>query len=288
MMRSDINFSADDSHRFLPWLIGVMVGLAALLLCIGLSLNHWVVDRHGSYSGSFTVNIPASDNQPERIAKIRGALKGHSGITQITEINPAKLQDMLKPWLGEGKLEDLPLPSVLEVTLDNPSVYMDYTVLQKNLASVVPGIEVDAHERWIAAFSNFSSTVRALTLFLSVLIIGVVIMTIAFASRTSLKLHSKTVHLLHAIGAEDRYIARQFQFEALKLVVPGAILGCIGAGILYWAISAYVTKLNISLLPPLTVTGVHLWLLLIMPAACAAAAWLVARTSIALQLQRVL
>ena len=42
-----------------------------------------------------------------------------------------------------------------------------------------------------------------------------------YVSRAALKLHSRTVSLLHSIGAEDHYITWQFQQEAFLLVLKG-------------------------------------------------------------------
>lgn len=285
---TDIPFSADDAHRFLPWLIGIMVGLAAFLLCVGISVNGWVIDRHGSYSGHFTVNLPAGDNQLEHTAKVREALKKNPAVGKVTELDDAELKDMLKPWLGNSPMDDLPLPVVLEATLADPEAYFDYSALQKTLSQLAPGVEVDAHERWVTAFSDFSTAIRFLTAMLAALIIGATGTAIVFTARAALKLHARTVHLLHSIGAEDDYIARQFQQETLKTALPGAVLGCLAAGLLYWLMGLYVSSLKLSMLPPLAMTLAHLALLLVLPLVCAAAAWLVVRRSIFTQLQRTL
>jgi cell division transport system permease protein len=288
LSRPDIPFSADDSHRFMPWLIGMMAGLAALFLSLGLSVNHWVVDRHGEYSNSFTVNIPLDDNQADRVAKVQAALSKTPGVMQVTQVTDAKLKDMLKPWLGNSPMDDLPLPSVLDVTLVPGASKLNYIGLQKGLTPLAPGVEVDAHERWVSTFSEFSYAIRFVTLVLALLVIFGMAMTIAFTSRAALKLHSKTVHLLHTVGAADDYIMRQFQQEAVRVALPGACVGVAAAAILYSAMGSYIGSLKISLVPPLGLTTEHFILFFLLPIVCAGAAWCVARFSIALQLQRTL
>lgn len=285
MTHPDINFSGDDSHRFLPWLTGIMAGLAALLLCLGLSLNSWVGARHGDYTNSFTVNIPAGEEQAEQVAKVREALAKISGVGKISELSGNQLHDMLKPWLGGGSLEDLPLPAVLEVAQDRPGA-LDYAAMEKALSAIAPGTEVDGHERWLTAFSDFSSAVRSLTTLLAALIIAAMVIMIAFTARASLKLHARTVHLLHSIGAADDYIVRQFQREALWLVIPGALAGCLAALFVYWGTGIYMATLGIALLPPLGITAAHAALLLLLPVVCALAAWVATRLSVASQLRR--
>ena len=70
--RTDIPFSGDDAHAFLPWVIGIMACLAALLLCLGLSFGGWIIENRGTYANSFTVDIPAAgDDLPEQISEIK-------------------------------------------------------------------------------------------------------------------------------------------------------------------------------------------------------------------------
>jgi len=286
LRQPDIPFNTDDAHRFMPWLVAIMVGLAALLLSLGLSVNTWVIGRHGDYNGTFTVNIPADDNQAERVSKVRAALDKTPGVASVNEIDADKLKAMLAPWLGNSPMDDLPLPTMLEITLEKSSTRMNYAGLQKGLSTLAPGIEVDAHERWASAFSQFSAAIRLVTAVLALLIIGGMGATVAFASRAALKLHSKTVHLLHTIGAEDDYIMRQFQQEAVRVAFPGAAAGCAAAAVFYYAMSRYVASLSLSIVPLFTMTSLHWLLFLLLPIVCAAAAWAVARISISMQLQR--
>ncbi len=288
--KTDIYFAADDSHRFLPWLIGIMVFLACLLLCLGVSVGGWVIERSDTYANSFTVNIPAhTENMDQAVEATSKILRSMEGISSIRRIPTAELQDMLEPWLGSNSASsaELPLPAVLEVTLrDDPRPELNYDRIQSKLQNVTAGVEVDAHEMWIAAFSNFSSAMQSLTIILAVLIIGGMSIMISFTSRAALKLHSRTVQLLHSIGAEDRYVSRQFQLEALRLVLPGAIAGCAMAGIAYFLAGLYIDSLDTSIMPSLSITNGHYALLFVMPVACTLVAWFVARYSVIRQLER--
>lgn len=285
---TDIPFATDDTQRFLPWLTGVMVGLAAFFLCVGLSLNDWVIGKNISYSGSFTVNIPASDTQKERTEKIIHALKKIPGVKKVEPIDDAQLKEMLAPWIGDHSFDGLPLPTVLNVTLANPQIVINYDETQKSLSYIAPGVEIDAHERWSQSFSHFSNALQHLTNGLALLVIAALAITIAFTSRASLKLHNQAVHLLHSIGADDQYIVRQFQQEAVRVVLPGALAGCLVSALLYWGISVYMASLNMTLLPPMPIAFSHVILLTAMVPICVIAAWMVAHFSIAMQLKRIL
>jgi cell division transport system permease protein len=291
-MRTDIAFSSDDSHRFLPWLIGMMVALAALLLCFVVTINGWVIDRNDNYTNNITVNIPVADGEhapsEEAITKIINALQNSSGVEAVTRIEQKKLQKMLTPWLGETMANaELPLPVVLDVSLKD-GVTVDIPKLQAALEQLAPGTEVDAHEAWVAAFLSFSGAIRSMMTMLAALIIVAIGLMIAFTSRASLHLHGKTVRLLHSIGAEDGYIARQFQQEACILTLRGAAAGCVIAAISYFAMGQYMQSLGNASIPSLSMSQYH-WLLLFGTAlACGFVAWVTARVSVMKQLKQML
>ena len=63
------------------------------------------------------------------------------------------------------------------------------------------------------------------------LALGAAALTVIFVTRTGLATHRGVIEVVHLIGAPDRYIARQFQGQALKLGILGGIAGlACGAG----------------------------------------------------------
>lgn len=284
----DLAFSADDSHSFLPWMIGIMTGVMAFLLCFGLTVNFWMLDRQTDYDNSFTISIPVSDElSPESKEAVFTLLKTRLENATINELSTDKLGELLKPWIGNAaNAKELPLPWVLEVSLPPDESPVNYSELQQALSEIVTSAEVDTQEEWATAFAGFSRSIQYISLMLAALLIGAMIMMIAFTSRASLKLHSRNVQLLHSIGAEDRYIAGQFQQEAFRLALPAALVGCAVAALLYWGMGKYMTSLDLASLPSLSLTQAHAFLLMALPPACALTAWLVARFAIVSQLQK--
>jgi len=289
MSQSDIYFAGDDAHAFLPWIIGIMAAMATLLLCLGITVGSWVVGHSDNYANNFTVNIPASvENLSEKLPRVLDTLQKMHGVTNITQISEKNLRAMLKPWLGSSDETDaLPLPTVFDITTA-PASAMDYKKVQTTLDAIAEGTEVDAHELWVANFLNFSAALRSLMTILATLIIGGLALMIAFTCRASLKLHSRTVALLHSIGAEDNYIMQQFQREAFLVTLRGTVPGCVAAGLTYWAAGIYMASLQSSIIPSFSMSFSHLALLLLMPLICGVIAVGAARLSVIQQLQRVL
>lgn len=287
--RTDIHFSGDDAHAFLPWVVGIMAWIATLMLCFGISVGGWITDRGGSYANNFTVNIPSTmDDLPERAVKAIEMLEKTPGIDSVKQESEESLRALLKPWLGSHEAVDaLPLPIVIEVSVhENAEINTDE--LQKKLAKIAPGTELDTHEQWMANFMQFSAAVRSIMALLAGLVITGLGLMIAFMCRASLKLHARTVNLLHSIGAEDTYIARQFQVEASLITLRGTLPGCLLAAVFYWLTGVYMASLQSTLLPAFAMKYLHLVLIIAMPLACGAVAWSAARISVLKQLQRVL
>ena len=289
MPRSDIHFAGDDAHAFLPWIIGIMACMATLLLCLGVTVGSWVVDHSEDYANSFTVNVPSSiEDLSDKLPKVLDTLQKAPGVTNVKQVSEEKLRDMLKPWLGSGlDAGALPLPFVFDVTTA-PGTKLDYKRVQTILDVIAEGTQVDSHEAWVGNFISFSAALRSVMTALAVLIIGGLALMIAFTSRASLKLHARTVNLLHSIGAEDNYIMGQFQREALLVTLRGTLPGCIAAGLCYWGAGLYMVSLQSPILPSFSMRLAHVLLLAAMPIACGIISIIAARISVIKQLERVL
>lgn len=287
--QSDIAFSADDAHRFLPWIVSIMTCLATLLLFLGLTVGSWIHDHRLALSHSFTVNIPAAtDNLPAKADAATDALKQIPGVARVSAVSESQLKSMLAPWIGDGDaVSDLPLPAVLEVTTDD-TFKADTQLLEDKLAAVAPNIKVDTQERWVESFAHFSNAMQWLMAILAAFIIVGLALIMAFTSRAALKLHARTVQLLHSIGAEDEYIARQFQHEAFLITLRGTVPGCTVACLIYWVAGIYLASLGATMLPDLSITPSHIALLLTMPLGCGAVAYAAARVSLLQQLRHTL
>ena len=64
--RGDLPLDRDPTGRFLPWLIALMVYLAALALVCAMVMNKMVERWDTGLSGSITVQIPPKQDAPGR------------------------------------------------------------------------------------------------------------------------------------------------------------------------------------------------------------------------------
>jgi cell division transport system permease protein len=268
MFRPDIPFARDDANRFLPWMIALMSGIAALMLCVGLTLGQWAAAQQGDISGRFSVQIPdQGDDTPARVQQAARELQQYTGIRSVRTLSVQEVQTLVAPWLGDNALvKSLPMPTLLEATLANPAATgFDYKTLEQRLEKIAPGAKVDSREKWADTFSRFSRTLQVAVYLLAGCIVVALAGMMVFTARAAMKLHASTVLLLHAIGAEDGYIARQFQHNALALALRGAVPGTLAAALLYFLLGVYAARLDAPLLPAFGISHKHAILLIALP-----------------------
>ena len=235
-LRSDLPFDRDAAAGFLPWIIGFMVFLCVITIAAALTVER-VADRwRQGLAGNLTVELPfAADldtgKRAEQLDAAVNLVTETPGITGAAVLDDDQIAALLAPWLGPDATQlDVPLPTMIAVTR-RTDVPIDLKTLQVKLDKVVPGAQVDDHGDWVADALVFLRSLQALSAALAGLALGAAALTVIFVTRTGLSTHHAVIEVVHLIGAPDRYIARQFQGQALKLGIVGGIVGlACGAG----------------------------------------------------------
>jgi cell division transport system permease protein len=289
-MRSDLSFAKDDTHRFLPWHIGIMVALATLLLLLVFSLGQWVGTHQEDYDQNASVIIPGSlEKLDETTDLVTDVIRKDPAVATVKPVSEAKLKELLTPWIGSGDaMFDMALPVVLDITLKDNEKKLNTAALQKALSDIEPTIELDTHNSWAEVFNAFIRVLQWLAVLLVATILGAMTLMITFSARASLHLHERTVSLIHGMGAEDGYIARQFQNEHFKIGLKAAAIGAVCAAISYFALGRAVASINTPVLPDFQFTVPHIVLILLMPVGCACIVLLATRYSVLGQLRKAL
>lgn len=284
--KPDIALSRDESSRFLPWIIALMVYLAALTLAGGFTLHRTVTASQSEQIHSFSVHIPYSEHAASDAQKALGLLKNTNSVADAALVSTDRIRQLVEPWLGHASsLENLPLPTVIEGKL-TPDAVIDYAGLRARLRSVAPGADIDDHKQWLEQFSAFIRMVQWILFVIAVFIIGATAAVVIFACKTSLKIHRGTVNLLHRLGAKDGYIASQFQSHAAFLALKGAFVGSGFAAGTLLALHLMARHLDSPLFPSFALTLEHWGILLALPVAMSALALLAARISVLSSLGR--
>jgi cell division transport system permease protein len=290
-LRSDLPLDRDASGRFLPWIIGFMVYLAALTLAGAMAVDELVERWQAGLTGKLTVQVapgPSDGDPDDRIDRVLELLAETPAVAGVELLGERDVARLLEPWLGSGpELADLPLPALIAVELRKGAT-VDLASLRQQLAEAAPGTTVDDHERWRSDLTTFARSVELLAGVILSLVGGAAILTVVFATRTGLSIHRRVIELVHLIGARDSYIAQQFEAHALRLGLVGGVLGVGLATATLLGLGRLLAGIEAPLLPSLSFE-LWQWLTLAMlPLAAAGIAMLTARLTVLRTLSRVM
>lgn len=285
--RLDLPLRQDASGRFLPWIIALMVYLAALggvgLIWLGDTLSQW----DASVSSALTLQAPADTTQP-RLEMALGALRQTKGVISANPLGAEETARLLQPWLGNSvPIASLPLPHLIDVRID-PLAAIDYGTLRKQLDSIIPNAQLDNNRTWLTGVREFALRVEGVITAGVLVVTALIVAIIVFTARIGLAIHRSVIELLHLLGAQDSYIARQFQVHALSLGLRGGVIGGAAAALTVAILGPAARVLELPV--PIAVYGIfdwRLWLLLVV--ACLAAggiAMVTARITVLRQLAR--
>ena len=272
---SDVPLSYDPASRYLPWSVGLLVFLATLAFAAGMFLSSAGDTWRQSLSGTLTIQIPAAlsantsaaaaEEHRAQVSAAAELLRATPGIVSARRIPDAEIAAMLEPWLGKQVLGlDLPMPELIDAVVASEAG-IDLSALSTRLAEVAPGALVDDHAVWLRRLTDFAGVAETVSFAVMIVILISAVATVIFTTRTGLAIHSDVVEVLHLIGAQDSYVARQFQVHTLRLATIGAVAGfAFGAGVVFLA-QTYGGRLSGGLLSDLALGPLQWALLFVLP-----------------------
>jgi len=288
---SDIPFARDDAHRLLPAMIACLVGFAGLLLVMAMSLTNTLSAQSRNAVGVLQVEVPrARADDKTTMDAVLAEIKRTPGVESVETLSGTEIQALLKPWLGDDfDLEDLPVPVILDVKtrVSGRSSTVNATALRTALNKLDAGIRVEDRGPWVTHIVKAASLVQALVLVVACLLIACVLGMIVLVAKTNLRLHFKTVSLLHMFGATDDYILRQFQWNSTWLAARGALAGVLFASVVVAAVVILSVQWQSPALPLLTITPMHGILLVLLPVVTSGIAFVATRLTVQSMLKNI-
>jgi cell division transport system permease protein len=268
----------------LDLVIGVMAFLAALALGAVLIAERTAQSWEAGLAGRITVQIlPQGAAAPEQEVNAALALLHNTkGVVYAAPLSDAANLALIEPFLGRDPVvAALPFPRLIDVELA-PGATLDLAGLTDRLKTVAPHSVLDDHGRWIARLRSTANTVVLAALAVLALIAIGTAATVAFATRAGLATHHEIVELLHLMGAQDRFIARAFEWHYFLAAAIASAGGAAFAGLSFLAAGGLdqFGLAAVSFLPPLDLALAEFPWLLLVPAAASAIAWATARISV--------
>jgi len=229
--RSKVIPEATAPHMTLMTAMAAMCYLAVLaigaLLMTETAVNNWT----SQIASQVTVQITATDgvDVDGDASKVAEILRATKGIADIVIVSPDAARELLEPWLGKsGILEDLPIPRLINVTIDKSSP-PDLELLRATLATEVPSATLDTHRRWQAELVSMAGSLTWLAIAVLSLIATAAIVLVVYATRAAMEANREVIEVLYLAGARDSFISRavlwRFCLTGLKAGLIGSLLG---------------------------------------------------------------
>jgi len=289
--RSDLALDKDDHAQFLPLLVAFMVFLAIIAM-VGVGLVDRMVERWDTgVSDTLTVQIapqPTADAANRALENALKIVRETPGVETARVITEEQVLTLLRPWLGSlANQSDLPLPRLIDVTIDDDSG-LDVTTLGRRLALAVPGATVDDHRVWLDRLIRLLSTIELIGFAVLLLIATITVGTVIFTTRTGLAVHRDAIEVLHLIGAQDTYVAGQFATRAMWLGVKGGLIGLAFAIPTLMGLAHLADSMQSATIPDISLGFVQWAFMALMPVFAGVIAMLTARITVLRTLARML
>ncbi|MBN9022176.1 MAG: ABC transporter permease [Rhizobiales bacterium] len=217
----------------------LVVAIMCFLACLTLGSVTLVRDASRDWQGDIlrevTIQVRPMDNldTDAEAAKAATVARLSPGVGGAEVVSREESEALLEPWLGTGlDLSDLPVPRLIVVRLSDPA-QVDLAELGRRVQAQVPGASLDDHRAWTSRIE----TMADVTVLVGIAILGLVflatILSVVFATRGAMAGNRDVVSVLHFVGAEDGYIAREFQRHFLLLGLRGGLIGAACAALIF-------------------------------------------------------
>lgn len=207
------------ADRLLIGLVAAMALLAALALAGRDGADRLAQRWREGAQAAVTVQVPQPD--AARMERALAVLRALPEVAAAEPVDPARMAELLRPWLGGAHA--LPLPGVIELRLADLSA--DPVLIGDRVAEEVPGVVTEAHGVWVAHLSALANAVQGVALAVLALVGAVGAAVVAVAVRAGLSARRDAVLVLHGLGATDAEIAGRFASRAAWLAGLGAGIG---------------------------------------------------------------
>jgi len=225
--------------RALIWVIAIMGFLSSLtagaVYMIDDSRRAWLSD----VSSEVTVEVKPQGTKEEvdgRAKEITAFLTGQNGVRNVRLLTLDQSAELVEPWLGQvSAIKELPFPRLIavELNLDDPP---DITTLRAALQSKFPTASLDDHRAWQQQIRRVTGSLALAGIAVMALMAAATIGIIVSAARSAIASNKDIVEVLNFVGAEEKFIARQFELHFLKVGIKAGIVGAVGAGLVFFTL----------------------------------------------------
>lgn len=231
--RADLLPRDPGGEMWLGAVIAVLCFIACLAAAGALAADRAAHGWSARLKAEATVQVRPRVDETGDAAAARAAevLGGVPGVEEAQAMDRETAERLLRPWMGEAVLADLPLPHLVTVRLseENPATAQG---LGEALAEAGLDASVDDHSLWRGEVERSAMTLTGLALAAFALTALGAGAAIAYATRAGLQARRREIETLTLSGATDGQIVRMFQARFGRLAAWAGGVGGLGAATL--------------------------------------------------------
>ncbi len=209
----------------------LVIAIMSFLSCLTLGTVALIRDSasvwQSQISREATIQIKPIDgvDMEAALASAQRVASGFAGVREAKIVDAEATARLLSPWLGEGiDLKELPVPRLVIVTIDE-NAPPDFAAMRSMLAAEIKGASLDDHRTWVDRLVSMGRTTVIIGLVALALMLTATVLTVIFATRGAMVGNGQIIEVLHFVGADSSYIAREFRRHFLRTGIKGATGG---------------------------------------------------------------
>ena len=207
----------------LTWLTAASTLLTVLAAAAVLGLSSAATTLRSVAAGQTMVQVVVAD--PEARARDAGQavqlLRATPGVRSAALVSDAAMAAVLRPYIGDLPLAELPVPAMISVALAPGA---DRALLARRLAPI-PSARLDGDAGQAGALDNLLASLRRAAI-IGGAIAGIATCLVAMlATRAAMAGHDATIDILHTLGATDGQLSSTLTRRTAREAAIGACIG---------------------------------------------------------------
>ncbi|RZJ06151.1 MAG: ABC transporter permease [Brevundimonas sp.] len=217
-------------ERLLATVIAVLCCLACLAAVGALAADRAAHGWARALRAEATVQVRPRVNETGAEAAARAAetLAGVSGVEEAEAMDRKTAEALLRPWVGDAVLPDLPVPFLVTVRL-NHDAPASAVSLSRALAQAGVDATVDDHSLWRGEVERSANWITVLALAAFLITAGAAGAAVAYATRAGMAAQGEIIETLSLSGASDNRIAGLYQARYAGLAFVAGAAGALAA-----------------------------------------------------------
>ncbi|PLP59936.1 ABC transporter permease [Mesorhizobium loti] len=230
--------------RALVFVIAIMTFLSCLTFGAVTLVRGTAAVWENQISREATIQIKPVDglDMEATLASAAEIAAKFPGVKSTSIVDRDATARLLAPWLGSGlNIDELPVPRLVVVTIDETSP-PNFAAIREALTNTIASASLDDHRTWVDRLVAMARTTVTIGMLVLVLMLSATVLTVVFATRGAMAGNGHIIEVLHFVGAEARFIARQFRQQFLVTGMKGAAAGGVAAIVVFLIFSFWASR----------------------------------------------